>query len=272
MPQAEAQPKSKPVIVTAIAGELWQGDSQLQVGDEVVFDSELKAKKGYAVVRVDAVGLVRISKSTRIHFAKRHRLRLFFGKLWAKVSKLGSGGFEVETDNAVAGVRGTEFVVERTKRKTRVAVVEGRVALRGAGAKSKEVLIAAGQQSDVGKSGAPRAAHPFKVAEDKKILESLSESPLTAPPVRVDREKMDKHEKRGEEQLKDLKQESDKERDDLQKQEDETRERFQDKKKLEENLDKDMGNKGSLRDGKSMKPKSLRPSKKKDSEIDEMLK
>lgn len=41
------------------------------------------------------------------------RARMLAGRAWAEVVKLVAGGkFEVETDNGVAGVRGTEFVVE----------------------------------------------------------------------------------------------------------------------------------------------------------------
>jgi ferric-dicitrate binding protein FerR (iron transport regulator) len=43
----------------------------------------------------------------------RFRLKLAVGNLWAHVAKLLSGDrFEVETENGVAGVRGTEFTVD----------------------------------------------------------------------------------------------------------------------------------------------------------------
>ncbi|TMA46071.1 MAG: FecR domain-containing protein [Deltaproteobacteria bacterium] len=60
----------------------------------------------------------RIGENTRLTLSpiparSEFSARLFFGNLWARVHKLASGEtFRVETENAVAGVRGTEFRVE----------------------------------------------------------------------------------------------------------------------------------------------------------------
>jgi len=63
--------------------------------------------------------LLRIGESTRVELREapleggRFRARLWVGNLWAHVIKLvGGERFEVETQNAVAGVRGTIFRVE----------------------------------------------------------------------------------------------------------------------------------------------------------------
>jgi hypothetical protein len=54
-------------------------------------------------------------------------LRLMTGKLWARVSKFvdGESDYEVRTSNAVAGVRGTQLVVDAESQ--RVACVDGSV-------------------------------------------------------------------------------------------------------------------------------------------------
>ena len=63
--------------------------------------------------------VLRFGESTRavLHEAPpeggRFRLKLAVGNFWARVAKLvGGDRFEVETENGVAGVRGTEFHVE----------------------------------------------------------------------------------------------------------------------------------------------------------------
>lgn len=59
------------------------------------------------------------------------RLKLFTGRLWARVSSLfGSTKFEVDSPNAVAGVRGTEFIMDVAEDGgTQVTVLQGSVAV-----------------------------------------------------------------------------------------------------------------------------------------------
>jgi hypothetical protein len=60
-------------------------------------------------------------------------LRLWLGRVWAKVAKRAGGEsrFEVETDNAVAGVRGTSFaVVARSDLSALVKVYAGAVGVK----------------------------------------------------------------------------------------------------------------------------------------------
>jgi hypothetical protein len=60
-------------------------------------------------------------------------VRLFFGKVWAKVTSAAGGEqrFQIETENAVAGVRGTTFRVDAQEdRSVLVRVYSGTVAVR----------------------------------------------------------------------------------------------------------------------------------------------
>lgn len=74
---------------------------------------------------------------TEAHFGAgpaRRRLsaRLFFGNIWARVTSLiqGEQKFQVETENAVAGVRGTTFRVDaRSDKSVLVRVYAGAVAV-----------------------------------------------------------------------------------------------------------------------------------------------
>lgn len=85
--------------------------------------------------------LVRLGPGTRLELraasgsAQRFTARLAFGNLWAKVHKLLAGEeFKVETENAVAGVRGTEFRVEVAPAKEDlVRVYEGVVEVKDHG-------------------------------------------------------------------------------------------------------------------------------------------
>lgn len=112
------------------------GDGEMvRVGDD-----------GQARILVDDQAVVELSSGTSLRMqsarsAQGTSLRLFSGRLWAQVASLfGNGVFEVETDHAVAGVRGTSFVAEVTGGETAVSVENGAV----------EVSNRAGQRATIG--------------------------------------------------------------------------------------------------------------------------
>ncbi|TMA13912.1 MAG: FecR domain-containing protein [Deltaproteobacteria bacterium] len=101
----------------------------LQPGDTV----EAQAG-GRAEIALPGGSLLRIGENTRLTLSpvptrSEFSARLFFGNLWARVHKLAAGEtFRVETENGVAGVRGTEFRVEAgQKEPDLVRVYEGTV-------------------------------------------------------------------------------------------------------------------------------------------------
>ena len=69
-------------------------------------------------IEVPGGSIIRLGESTRLTVTdsvpqRAFSARLFLGNLWTKVHKLVAGeSFQVETENGVAGVRGTEFRVE----------------------------------------------------------------------------------------------------------------------------------------------------------------
>jgi hypothetical protein len=74
------------------------------------------------------------------------RVQVHGGKIWFAVRKLGSGQkFEVETDEAVAGVRGTEFVVARGAAGTDVVMADGAADLSDPAGLRPAVPLPAGQ-------------------------------------------------------------------------------------------------------------------------------
>jgi len=101
----------------------------LQPGDTV----EAQAG-GRAEIALPGGSLLRIGENTRLTLSpvparSEFSARLFFGNLWARVHKLAAGEtFRVETENGVAGLRGTEFRVEAgQKEPDLVRVYEGTV-------------------------------------------------------------------------------------------------------------------------------------------------
>jgi len=93
-------------------------------------------------VRFSDGSLLRLGPGSKLQLSEAHfgggpsrrRLsaRLFFGKLWAKVTSViqGDQKFQVETENAVAGVRGTTFRVDaNADRSALVRVYDGAVAV-----------------------------------------------------------------------------------------------------------------------------------------------
>ncbi len=122
------------------------------------------------------------------------RLELLAGKLRALVQKMVAGSqadFQVKTSNAVAGVRGTEFILEMEGGQTRLYTLTGEVALGGEGA--EPVLVAAGQSSRTDASGHPGLAQAVAAAELDKLRQDTDSDyeavalAMAQPPAPTDR-------------------------------------------------------------------------------------
>jgi hypothetical protein len=130
---------------------VFQDDSVLNVGDdsEVVVDEQVFDPEDGSY---------------------RSALRLLRGKVRALVSdyyRSPGAEYEVETATAVAGVRGTEFLVafDAIAQRTEVIGIVGRVAVNGLqGRAEEEVFITAGDVTSVASGGRPTA--PGRVGAD----------------------------------------------------------------------------------------------------------
>jgi hypothetical protein len=143
------------VVTGGAAGDALPG-MELYEGDAVVTGQGGKVKilfRDDSLVTVGADARLEIS-AYAVEPSKKLRksvLTLVKGKVLNLVSRVFSNPdskFEVKTHTAVAGVRGTRFVVE-TGTKDRIATLEGSVAVRKADGK-EEVLVAAGNYTEVG--------------------------------------------------------------------------------------------------------------------------
>ena len=122
-------------VGAASATPLKTGD-QLTQGEIVQTESRSRLE-----LRLDDKSLLRLGpgsqlKLTEANFAsdgtRKLSVKLFFGNLWARVTSAVNGDqrFAVETENAVAGVRGTTFQVDaRTDKSVLVRVFDGAVAV-----------------------------------------------------------------------------------------------------------------------------------------------
>ena len=109
----------------------------LSQGDVIETGADSRMEIKFSDASVLRMGSKAKLKLTEAHFgggaAKRKMTaRLFFGNLWAKVTSViqGEQKFQVETENAVAGVRGTTFRVDaNTDKSVLVRVFAGTVAV-----------------------------------------------------------------------------------------------------------------------------------------------
>ncbi len=116
---------------------------------------------------------------------KAFTARLWLGAVWAKVHKLlQDESFHVETENAVAGVRGTEFLVEAggASRDDNVRVYEGSVEVRDHGGEWMHRLEA-GHELSVRRGLRPDGPKPFDPASERQnpLMRWVRERPVHAP-------------------------------------------------------------------------------------------
>ncbi len=100
---------------------------------------------GKVSLRLPSGTLVRLGTDTKVEIAaltrgdpaaeRKESLRVSVGRLWSRVTRLfgDDSKFEVSTDNAVAGVRGTEFFVETHGGSDKFAVDHGTIVVNGGG-------------------------------------------------------------------------------------------------------------------------------------------
>ena len=144
-PALAAQPKT--AQISALEGSAQKSRAsgprmELRVGTSVSQGDTVETRQGARLeIRFSDNSVLRLGPSARLQLAEayfggsaRRRLsaRLFFGKLWAKVTSViqGEQKFQIETENAVAGVRGTTFRMDANQDKSvLVRVYDGTVAV-----------------------------------------------------------------------------------------------------------------------------------------------
>ncbi|MBW1799881.1 MAG: FecR domain-containing protein [Deltaproteobacteria bacterium] len=150
-------------------------------------------KNAFAEILMDDGSLVKLEENAEMtleeisaeHDTKKidSSLFLWFGRVLSNIVKFTHtrSRFNIRTPTMVAGVRGTEFVVEATDSKeTEVGVFDGSVAVAGLGSdgrkiKESEVIIGKGFQTRVlkNKRPLPPFAHGKKMSAHRKRIERM---------------------------------------------------------------------------------------------------
>jgi hypothetical protein len=138
-------------------------NAPVNLGDTIV------SAAGKAKIALDDGTIISVGENSRVRIAEyeksagntKARLSLVSGALRSLVTKVTPAGkFEIETETAIAAVRGTDWVIEVTSAQTSVAVVEGAVGVSGreGQAQATVVLDTPGQGTDVRRGAAPTPA------------------------------------------------------------------------------------------------------------------
>jgi len=145
-----------------------QGGDALAPGDTVATGSG-----GHLEIALATGTLLRIGESSRMTLGesvpqRKFSARLLLGNFWAKVHKLvADETFHVETENGVAGVRGTEFRVEVAPGKEDlVRVYEGEVKVEAHDGKWAH-SVKPGQELRFHRDHPPAGPAAFSAVEDK---------------------------------------------------------------------------------------------------------
>ena len=168
--------------------EIWlpvEVDIPLEEGDRIK-----TGKDGHVEILMDDGSMVKLEENSEITIRElaadyqtksiTSSLFLWFGRVLSNVTKFTNktSRFQVSTPTLVAGVRGTEFIVETTDSElTEVGVFDGEVAVGGLDKegrliKESEVVLNKGFQTSVKKGKRPKAPFGFSrrmLAHQKKL-------------------------------------------------------------------------------------------------------
>ena len=128
-------PAGESMTATLVEGPVTVAGAPIATGAVLQPGETVETKTGGRTeIALPGGSLLRIGENTRLTLSpvparSEFSARLFFGNLWARVHKLvGGETFRIETENGVAGVRGTEFRVEAGQQEADlVRVYEGTV-------------------------------------------------------------------------------------------------------------------------------------------------
>lgn len=167
--------RAQEMTATFVAGEVRaEPGGAVAVGTPLHAGQEIATGPGARFeVTLQSGTVIRLGGDSRLTLQaevphKSFSARLSLGNLWTKVHKLLSGEtFQIETENGVAGVRGTEFRVEVEKgRADLVRVYEGAVQVDGRGGGfSQRVEPGKELRFERGQKPAPQAFDPASEKE-----------------------------------------------------------------------------------------------------------
>ncbi|MFH1825521.1 MAG: FecR domain-containing protein [Candidatus Firestonebacteria bacterium] len=143
---------------------------------------KIRTKNGKAELILNDGSVINIRENTYLEMTKLEFdavkrvsiLQLLMGKIKSKVTKRDEGSiFEIRSSNAIAAVKGTEFIVEVFEKTTDVIVLEGVVALSDI-MKEKEIFIKENEKSSLKENilESPRELLPEEKMRIKEVWET----------------------------------------------------------------------------------------------------
>ncbi|NMB74768.1 MAG: FecR domain-containing protein [Myxococcales bacterium] len=155
-------------VEISVGAEIREGD-QILTGAKgrvkiLLSDDSILALGNKSDLRIEAHRFSVVQKE------RKTRINLGTGAVRALVQKTvhgGSADFEVRTGNAVAGVRGTEFVLESDNGSSRLSTLSGEVEFSTA--EGVRALVAAGQGSRLGAEGGALASFSLSVEDVARL-------------------------------------------------------------------------------------------------------
>ena len=172
--------------VLAVRGAVFVEDAQksrqpLEANARVRTGQTIVSQAGKAKIALNDGSVLSIGENSRLRLADYRdagqgvnaRVTLIAGALRAVARTTPAGRFEVETETAIAAVRGTDWVMEATSDQTAVAVVSGAVSVSGrvAAEQGTVVLQGQGQGTDVRRGRPPTAPRQWP---ERRFSETLA--------------------------------------------------------------------------------------------------
>lgn len=123
------------------------------------------------IVSIGENSHVRLADFSGTPAASKITLELVTGVLRPLVKSVSTGSFEVQTETAIAAVRGTDWVIEVAQNRTSVAVLRGVVAVFGrSDRRAGAVLRLPGHGTDVSAGSAPTPPAPWGIKRLADVL------------------------------------------------------------------------------------------------------
>jgi hypothetical protein len=174
--------------VLAVRGEVFRagdaGQAPLAAKAPVHLGDTIVSGAGKAKIGLNDGSIVSIGENTRLRLSTYQstsndfttRLSMLSGVLRAIVGRIvARGRFEIETETAIAAVRGTDWLVDVTSKGTAVAVVSGVVAVSSRGKPQTAVVLdTPGRGTDVAPGEEPHAPHAWPAQRFQTTLARAS--------------------------------------------------------------------------------------------------
>jgi hypothetical protein len=173
--------------VLAVRGEVFRGDdakqSPLAAKAPVYLGDTIVSGTGKAKIGLNDGTVISVGENTRIRLSMYQstsnnlttRLNIWAGIVRLLVARVASGGhFEIESETAIAAVRGTDWLMDAAADMTGVAIINGAVTVSSTSKPGTVVLDTPGHGTDVARGAAPTTPHTWGAQRFAKALERAS--------------------------------------------------------------------------------------------------